>query len=65
MKLQFDKNENAIFLELDDSQIVESEEVYPGIILDFNKKNQVVAIEVLRGKNRIRRLTVQKDTEKS
>ena len=34
-------------LRLDDSKIIESEEVSPGIVLDYNESNQVVAIEVL------------------
>jgi uncharacterized protein YuzE len=32
---------------LDESPIVESEEVSPGVILDFNEQNQVVGIEML------------------
>ncbi|WP_422387051.1 DUF2283 domain-containing protein [Anabaena sphaerica] len=32
---------------------MESEEVYPGIVLDFNKENQVVGIEVLQLSSRI------------
>jgi uncharacterized protein YuzE len=44
---------SGIYFRLDESEIVESEEVHPGIILDFNKQNQVVAVEVLRVKSRI------------
>lgn len=35
-----------------DSKIEESQEVQPGIVLDFNAEKQVVAIEVLRLKAR-------------
>jgi len=38
---------------LDDSKVVESEEVKPGIVLDFNAKKQVVGIEVLDLKRRV------------
>lgn len=48
MKLHIDKEADALFLRLDDSKIVESEEVAPGIILDFDELNQVVGIEILR-----------------
>jgi uncharacterized protein YuzE len=48
MKLKVDKKADALYLRLDDSKIIESEEVSPGIILDFNRKNQVVGIEILR-----------------
>jgi uncharacterized protein YuzE len=32
---------------LDESKIVESEEVSPGVVLDFNAENQVVGVEIL------------------
>jgi len=32
---------------LDDSRIIESEEVLPGVVLDFNADNQVVGVEIL------------------
>jgi uncharacterized protein YuzE len=53
MRVQFDEKADAVYFRLDESEIVESEEVHPGIILDFNKQNQVVAVEVLRVKSRI------------
>ena len=53
MKVRFDENADALYLRLDDSRIVESEEVQPGIVLDFNEGNQVVGIEILRVKERV------------
>jgi uncharacterized protein YuzE len=53
MKLRFDENADALYLRLDDSRIVESEEVQPGIVLDFDERNQVVGIEILRVKERV------------
>ena len=47
MKLHVDKQADALYLRLDDSKIVESEEVSPGVVLDFNEANQVVGIEML------------------
>ena len=47
MKLHFDKDADALYLKLDDSTIVESEEVRPGVVLDFNASDQVVGIELL------------------
>ncbi len=38
---------------LDESPIVESEEVQPGVVLDFNEYNQVVGVEILRVKARV------------
>ena len=47
MRLKVDRNADALYLRLDDSPIVESEEVSPGVVLDFNEHNQVVGIEML------------------
>lgn len=48
MKLQLDKQADALYLRLDDSPIVESEEVSPGVILDYNAAQEVVGVEMLR-----------------
>ncbi|HHP7244531.1 MAG TPA: DUF2283 domain-containing protein [Elainellaceae cyanobacterium] len=53
MKLQFDEQADALYLRLDDSKIIESEEVQPGIILDFDENSQVVGIEILDIKRRV------------
>ena len=47
MKLHIDKEADALYLRLDDSAIVESEEVAPGVVLDYNESNQVVGVEML------------------
>lgn len=47
MKLLIDKEADALYLRLDDSAIIESEEVAPGIVLDFNTQNEVVGVEIL------------------
>ena len=48
MKLRVDKEADALYLRLDDSAIVESEEVSPGVVLDYNEANEVVGVEMLR-----------------
>lgn len=53
MKVHFDEQADALYLRLDDSPIVQSEEVHPGIVLDFNADNQVVGVEILRVKDRV------------
>ncbi|MXZ11813.1 MAG: DUF2283 domain-containing protein [Gemmatimonadetes bacterium] len=47
MKLHVDKEADALYLRLDDSTIVESEEVSPGVVLDYNASNEVVGVEIL------------------
>lgn len=53
MKVHFDEKADAIYMRLDESKIVESQEVQPGIVLDFNAHSQVVGIEILRVKDRV------------
>lgn len=53
MKVHFDEQADALYVRLDDSPVAESEEVRPGIVLDFNAAHQVVGIEILRVKERV------------
>ena len=41
-------NTDTAYLRLDDSTVVESVEVVPGIVLDFNEAEEVVGAEMLR-----------------
>ena len=47
MKIKIDEKADALYLRIDDSIIIESEEVTPGVIIDFNENNQVVGVEIL------------------
>jgi len=53
MRVHFDEHADAVHMRLDESAIVESEEVTPGVILDFNAAGQVVGVEILRVKERL------------
>jgi uncharacterized protein YuzE len=53
MKLKIDKENDALHFRLDESAIVESEEIQPGVILDFNADSQVVGIEILNLTTRV------------
>lgn len=47
MKLSIDRASDALHLKLEDSEPSESEEVFPGIILDFDTDGRVIGIEIL------------------
>jgi len=47
MRLKIDKEADALYFRLDEAEIMESEEVQPGVILDFDKEGRVVGIEML------------------
>ncbi|MCU0644414.1 MAG: DUF2283 domain-containing protein [bacterium] len=53
MKIKFDEQSDSIYIRFDESKIIESEEVRPGILFDFNNQSQVVGIEILRVQERI------------
>ena len=48
MRIRVDKENDSLYFRLDESRIVESEEVQPGIILDFDENDQVIGVEFLR-----------------
>jgi uncharacterized protein YuzE len=60
MKLKVDREADALYLTLDDSKIVESDEVSPGIILDLNEANQIVGIEILHLSKRSPKLNAKR-----
>jgi len=53
MKLKIDKETNTLYLRLDESKIVDSEEVKPGVILDYDENENVVGIEILNVRGRV------------
>lgn len=44
---------DALYFRLDESRIVDSEEVRPGVILDYDEYDQVVGIEFLNVSSRV------------
>ena len=47
MRVKVDKDSDALYFRLHESRIVESEEVRPGVILDFDENDRVVGVEFL------------------
>ncbi len=47
MILRIDEEADALYLTLSDAQAAESEEVSPGVILDYGADGRVVGIEML------------------
>ena len=59
MKLEFDPQADAVYLELTEAEVETSKEIQPGIILDYDLEGRVVGIEVLYVSQR-RSLPLQK-----
>jgi uncharacterized protein YuzE len=47
MRIKIDKESDALYFRLDESRIVESEEIRPGVILDYDDDNRVIGVEFL------------------
>ena len=53
MRVHFDPAADALYVRLDESPVIETEEVHPGVMLDFNADNEVVGIEILSVQARV------------
>ena len=47
MKLEYDSAADAAYVKLADVEIVDSEEVRPGVIVDYDAQDRVIGIEIL------------------
>jgi uncharacterized protein YuzE len=52
MKIEYDPEVDALYVRLTESKIIESEQVQPGIVLDFDAAGKVVGVEVLNASKR-------------
>ena len=47
MRIKVDRETDTLYFRLDENNIVESEEIKPGVILDYDENDQVVGVEFL------------------
>ncbi len=47
MKLEFDPAADAVYLEIADKDVERSEQIKPGIVIDYDVDGNVVGVEVL------------------
>ncbi len=47
MRIRINKESNSLYFRLDESRVVESEEIRPGVVLDFDENDKVIGIEFL------------------
>lgn len=45
--VKYDRVGDVLYIKLRDDQVVDSDEVAPGVIVDFNKKGEIIGIEIL------------------
>ncbi|GIV58515.1 DUF2283 domain-containing protein [Rhodocaloribacter litoris] len=60
MKLKVDQQADALYLTLSEAPAARSEEIAPGIVLDYDEQGRVVGIEMLYLSRRAPDLDVQR-----
>ncbi len=53
MKTLYDSEADALYVRFSASDVIESEEVRPGIVLDFDSEGRIVAIEMLNASTQV------------
>jgi len=51
MRLRYDKEADVIYLRFSEDKISESDEIKPGLIIDYDEEGNPVAIEILNAKH--------------
>lgn len=47
MNFSFDKKANALYIRISSEKVLNSDEIAEGIIIDYDKKENIVGVEVL------------------
>lgn len=53
MTSHYDSDADALYVRFSDGRVEESEEVAPGVILDFDDQHRIVALEVLNARDKM------------
>lgn len=47
MRIRVDKESDALYLRISEDKIVESEEVAPGILIDYGENGKILGLEII------------------
>ena len=50
MKIQYDNETDSIYVKFSNDTIIESQEIEKDVVVDYNKKDEIVSVEVLNVK---------------
>lgn len=53
IRFHYDRDANAAYLRFSEEAVVESEEVAPGVVLDYDVSGRMVGMEVLRAREHL------------
>ena len=45
--VRYDKTGDALYIRLKEGRVIDSDEIAPGIIIDYNEKGEIIGIEIL------------------
>jgi len=45
--VKYDRAADSLYIKLKEGKVVESDEVAPGVILDFDEKGEVIGVEIV------------------
>ena len=63
MNLSYDPDADSLWIRWNESPIDESDEIEPGIILDYNPEGIVVGVEIMDASKKIENLSSLKSTK--
>ncbi|QFR31742.1 DUF2283 domain-containing protein [Ancylobacter sp. TS-1] len=53
MKLKYDPEANALYVRFSAGTVVDSEEVSPGVVLDYDAQGHILALELLQAREKL------------
>ncbi len=53
MKVRYDPDTDALYIRLRTGKIVDSEQLATDVIVDYDQKNRIVAVELLRARKHL------------
>jgi len=65
MKIRYDKEVDALYIDLLDLPSLESEEIAPGVIVDYSKDGRIVGIEVLNVSQKLQEISGLSEIKKA
>jgi len=47
IRLKYDRSSDTLYIRIKENRIIDSEEVAPGVIIDYDEHGEIVGIEIL------------------
>jgi uncharacterized protein YuzE len=47
MRIEYDKEANALYIQMQEKPVTKTKEIEPGLLVDFDEQNNLIGIEIL------------------